>query len=212
MSHRYTRPRRSSDSDSLYVIEAIGSDFAKVGFTTSIEHRIASLQTGCPFALRVAKVVDISSQCEERRFFDAIRHLHVRGEWFRPLEAVLASLARFLATSDPAMSEPDADPSRWSAECLHVSAAFLAEKGIFGRGFVRFDTHHLESAKELRSLLGIGAVIREAFNGKFTWYIARQQHIRALCEAIYDLMPKTRQEQIDGLLSAMPAKAALLSP
>ena len=66
----------------IYIAEAVGTDFVKVGFAVEPEARVLHLQTGCPHELRLGGWIVADSVREEYAFARRIRHLHVRGEWY----------------------------------------------------------------------------------------------------------------------------------
>lgn len=78
----------SRSSDTLYFIEAIGTDFVKVGICTGDPYaRLSSLQTGCPFELRVLAHRP-GTHREEAAVHALLESSRVRGEWFRRTPAL----------------------------------------------------------------------------------------------------------------------------
>jgi hypothetical protein len=122
----------------------------------------------------------------------------------------------------------DADTSGWTADALAWAAGWLDSRGSFTckertttkpyRGSttekvfrVRLSTYNEDVADRLADLLGIGVVAARPFRGKYSWTVNRQQHIRALCEAVRPWMSARRQGQIDALLAAMPVREVVPS-
>jgi hypothetical protein len=59
-------------------------DFVKVGFTDKVAIRLSSLQTGCPYELKL--LASFPSDCmerDERRLKGLWKRFEVRGEWFQ---------------------------------------------------------------------------------------------------------------------------------
>lgn len=73
----------------LYVINASGTDFYKVGIANGPSGRLANLQIGCPIELTLVAVADWPDSEEFRihRYLTARGH-HVRGEWFRDCQEI----------------------------------------------------------------------------------------------------------------------------
>lgn len=66
-----------------------GADFIKIGFSTDVPSRLASLQTASPFALEVRAQVD-GTQRQERWLHAHLVESRHRFEWYRPTDSVLA--------------------------------------------------------------------------------------------------------------------------
>lgn len=68
----------------LYVINAIGTDYYKIGFSTADpERRLEDLQTGSPFDLKTILLID-GDRADEAKIHNFLkqRGVHVRSEWF----------------------------------------------------------------------------------------------------------------------------------
>jgi hypothetical protein len=68
----------------LYCIEAVGSDYVKLGYTIDaarMGERLSSLQTGCPLELRLL-ALKAGSRKSEQKLHRACARFRVRGEWF----------------------------------------------------------------------------------------------------------------------------------
>jgi hypothetical protein len=80
----------------IYLVEAVGSGLAKIGWTTDLETRVASLQTSSPHILAVlaTRLGPISA---ERSLHEQFASLRVHGEWFRLTEEVRSAFEPGLA-------------------------------------------------------------------------------------------------------------------
>ncbi len=67
---------------------ACDNRFVKVGFTYDVEVRLAELQTGCPFELKVIGVLRDTTMIAEKWFHAAMRGARHRGEWFNLTDRV----------------------------------------------------------------------------------------------------------------------------
>ena len=68
----------------IYFIQAGKNGPIKIGHTENdIEQRIAQLQTGCPYELRLIWLKK-GDQQDEAEWHSWFQHERIRGEWFRP--------------------------------------------------------------------------------------------------------------------------------
>ena len=76
---------KNKGSGYLYLVRCKGFDFYKIGISKiSIEHRLSSLQTGCPFDLEVLHVgYAIGYKSIEVLLHNKYRQYSERGEWFK---------------------------------------------------------------------------------------------------------------------------------
>lgn len=65
----------------VYVIRCGDGPLYKIGTTTNVTSRMASLQTGQPEQLHLIRAME-GGRKVERAFQKAFQHRHVRGEWF----------------------------------------------------------------------------------------------------------------------------------
>jgi hypothetical protein len=91
----------NGDCCHLYVIEAVGqAKLVKIGISSSPWGRISSIQTSCPFELRMAKVFTLPTRRIARdvelAVHEAFGDVRLRGEWF----AVSADNAIFCVSED----------------------------------------------------------------------------------------------------------------
>lgn len=75
--------------DLIYFIQAELSGAVKIGYGKDPEKRKAELQVGNHERLRLITTCE-GSWREERWLHDRLKTHHIRGEWFRPHEDVLA--------------------------------------------------------------------------------------------------------------------------
>ena len=94
---RRTRKRRSENpsecleirentkmDDYIYIIQCVGSTYYKIGITQgSVDKRLKSLQTGCPYDLLMVMAFFTSNpEADEHRVHELLKQYRVRGEWF----------------------------------------------------------------------------------------------------------------------------------
>lgn len=84
------RPRKRQKGF-VYFLRA--GDFVKIGFTSHPTGRARELQTGLPGGIDFIVAVSGSREDEQRLHGELSMH-HVRGEWFRAVPAVLATITR----------------------------------------------------------------------------------------------------------------------
>ena len=87
------------DMDYVYFIQAIESNFVKIGSAKNIEKRLSNLQVGCPFELKLINYIYGRSQ--EVNLHKRFQAYHVRGEWFT-LEGELKQFIDNLEPPKPA--------------------------------------------------------------------------------------------------------------
>jgi hypothetical protein len=75
----------------VYFIEAVGAGLVKIGTSTNVTQRLAQLQSGFPYELKLLRV--LPGYLEEERFFhDLFTEFRMRAEWFES-EVVKAWIA-----------------------------------------------------------------------------------------------------------------------
>jgi hypothetical protein len=73
----------------VYLIEAVGTGFYKIGVTVDLKARINGLQTSCPFRLRLVCACKATGIQLEREFHKKFEQYREIGEWFAlPKEVV----------------------------------------------------------------------------------------------------------------------------
>ena len=67
----------------IYLIKTKGNDFYKIGYTSdSINKRLKSIQTGCPYKLKVINKIN-GSMYQEKILHTLFKTQRTQGEWFR---------------------------------------------------------------------------------------------------------------------------------
>lgn len=75
---------------SIYFIQIENSDgFIKVGLARFPAARLAALQTGNPYKLKLLGVVSRVTEAFETRLHTHFQQFKVRGEWFKPVPELL---------------------------------------------------------------------------------------------------------------------------
>ena len=77
----------------VYFIEATGTPFVKIGYTSDIKDRLKKLQTASPYELR-ALVCMRADLVEEQRLHERFKSVRVRGEWFERCPEIEAEIER----------------------------------------------------------------------------------------------------------------------
>ena len=84
MTQRNNKRRTTLGTRGVYVIEAVGTDYVKIGSATDPGRRLAELQIGSPHELRLRySFVAKDAHKSERALHKQFESCHVRGEWFR---------------------------------------------------------------------------------------------------------------------------------
>lgn len=78
----------------VYVLRAKGTNFYKIGRTEqSIENRVRSLQTGCPYKIEILHRIETNYPLNmERAFHDYLDGCQTVGEWFDIDEDILGNM------------------------------------------------------------------------------------------------------------------------
>jgi len=75
---------RAPDKERLYGIYVIQfMEFIKIGFSSHLYHRLASLQTGLPLRMKVHKVIEGPGRARERQLHHRFATYRTQGEWYR---------------------------------------------------------------------------------------------------------------------------------
>jgi hypothetical protein len=84
-------PHKSLPVGTVYLVEAVGSGTAKIGFTTlDMKARLKKLVNGCPFQLKVRGLMP-GTVADERRLHRQFGQQRVRNEWFTLDDRLLAA-------------------------------------------------------------------------------------------------------------------------
>jgi hypothetical protein len=71
----------------LYIINAIGTDYYKIGMSNRVENRLQGLQTSSPFQLKIIKkFVCVNKRLVEKSIHAYLKNKKIRSEWFELLE------------------------------------------------------------------------------------------------------------------------------
>lgn len=87
-------PSARATPTSIYFVQTgvYDDDPVKIGMADSVSARLAQLQTGSPWPLRLLGVVP-GGAVEERDLHRRFAHLRLRGEWFEGAPELLAAIA-----------------------------------------------------------------------------------------------------------------------
>ncbi len=83
----------------IYFVACVEVNAVKIGYSTSVQMRTDTLQTGCPLALELLTVIPGHFNLERALHYE-FAELRIRGEWFR-LEGPLRALVRKLLVDGP---------------------------------------------------------------------------------------------------------------
>lgn len=93
-SYAFVRVRRAcTDKSYLYFIEAVETEFIKIGRSADPDRRLAQLATGSPNQLRIIGRLGGGADVE-RDLHEQFDDLRERGEWFRATPALRAFIKR----------------------------------------------------------------------------------------------------------------------
>ena len=85
----------------IYLIKTKGNDFYKIGYTSdSINKRLKSIQTGCPYKLKVINKINGSME-QEKILHTLFKEYRTQGEWFKLNKEhlnILLNVMKFVAT------------------------------------------------------------------------------------------------------------------
>jgi hypothetical protein len=80
----------------VYAMRAIGTNRIKIGATTDLESRKASVQTGCPFPVEIVATWE-GDRCLEIALHHKLEAFRVQGEWFEIDEAAIMEAVKGIA-------------------------------------------------------------------------------------------------------------------
>lgn len=75
------RRSRGHSEGAVYFIQGVKSGHIKIGFSTDVPARAASLTTGSAETLRLLGTIP-GTQSDEQALHRTFQHLRVKGEWF----------------------------------------------------------------------------------------------------------------------------------
>lgn len=87
-------PTKSPKLDKfVYVI--LCQSFVKIGISDRPDKRLMEMQVGCPFELKViARYPSPNAKHDESRLHDLLVKFHVRGEWFKIPDSLIAMMVK----------------------------------------------------------------------------------------------------------------------
>jgi Meiotically up-regulated gene 113 len=74
----------------VYFIQSVDGGPIKIGYSGNVSERLASLQIA---RADVLKVLATNNEVDEAEVQARFKHLHIRGEWYRPREELLRYIA-----------------------------------------------------------------------------------------------------------------------
>lgn len=90
----------------VYVITTNQFEYIKIGRTKHFKQRMSNLQSGCPFVLALWLSIRTTKDVEiEKYLHNALRHIHLRGEWFEPKVEDLDFLQTFFDLTNKNVKE-----------------------------------------------------------------------------------------------------------
>jgi hypothetical protein len=93
------KPQKALSGSFIYIIDAFGSDFCKIGNSDDPRARLRNIQTGCPAKLRICALFTVApskARLVEKRAHESLEPHRANGEWFlvpahRAQEAILGA-------------------------------------------------------------------------------------------------------------------------
>jgi len=87
-------PAKKKDTGEIYFIQIENIGAIKIGWAKNTTNRFYSLQSGCPYPLRILYIADGHSKQDEKSLHDYFRKYHMRGEWFHPDQSIFKYITR----------------------------------------------------------------------------------------------------------------------
>jgi hypothetical protein len=66
----------------VYIIQMGNDGPVKIGFSNRLSERLKSIQTDCPYKIKIIAVIENCSFQDEHDLHKKYRHLRIHGEWF----------------------------------------------------------------------------------------------------------------------------------
>jgi len=110
----------------VYLLQHGARGPIKIGRAANPEKRVASLQTACPYEMRLLVVVDNATKAVERGLHHKFAKYWIRGEWFRPSREILDWVAAFPDVDIPEL------PSSWPKKATGVKLGRKTEFDLDG--------------------------------------------------------------------------------
>ena len=90
----------------VYVLTTTKFEYIKIGRTKHLKQRMSNIQSGCPFTLALWLAIKTPKDAEiEKHLHYAMKHTHLRGEWFEPKEKDLDYLISFFDLTNKNVKE-----------------------------------------------------------------------------------------------------------
>jgi hypothetical protein len=90
---------------SVYLVEAVGADRVKIGYSQNPAGRIQSIATSSPFPIAALAIRD-GDMALEKAMHRALADKRTTGEWFSKFDGVVEWFAGFTPTADAATGIP----------------------------------------------------------------------------------------------------------
>lgn len=129
-------------TESVYVIRAKGTNRYKIGFSTDIGSRIASMQTGSPFPLELIHEFE-GTLSNEKAVHKMLASYRLHGEWFELTESALSfvmsldsqllsriDVARYMLENESRLKHVYNDAGSDWDECKGVAVELLDSLGL----------------------------------------------------------------------------------
>jgi hypothetical protein len=72
----------------IYFLQAGNNGPIKIGDSDAVHERLAELQVGCPYKLKLLFVYN-GREFDEAGLHKKFKHENIRGEWFRPARSIV---------------------------------------------------------------------------------------------------------------------------
>jgi len=126
---RMTQPRsRRVHPGFVYFIH--GGDRIKIGYSKEPEDRLTALQVSTADRLQIIGSI-VGDQRKEKSLHDQFRHLHIRGEWFRPETDLVEFICRITGRPMPEF-QPDPEDRPLSPEARAMISCVLSHRNQTG--------------------------------------------------------------------------------
>lgn len=109
-ANTYQKPSKKGMSGFIYFIQGISGGPIKIGYTTDLENRLKTLQTGYPDRLEYLLAFPGSPE-HEKALHKQFAQYRLNGEWFNPDPKVLERIKHFTVLN-AYVSAPDVDIMR----------------------------------------------------------------------------------------------------
>ncbi len=124
----------------IYFIQTADNQFTKIGIADDPLKRIAQLQTGIPYTLKLFALA-MGGRSEEHQMHERFAHLNTRGEWFRTTPELTTYAAQHLDALEMSCWHPDIEARRF------FEVAFYERRllGLYAQGAAIQDDNSTDS-------------------------------------------------------------------